>query len=309
MPTEPENIVKQSEDNVPMRYATLTVIAAVLTMGIKFYAAWVTGSVGLLSDAMESIVNLVTSIILVILLRIAKAPPDPDHPHGHDKAEYFANGVQGTLIILAAIGIVMAAVERLRSPQGLEAGYLGLGLSVVAGFINVALARLLKNVGERSRSNALIGEAAHLMSDVWTSVAVIVGVGLVYLTGQPVLDPVVAIVMSLFILATGWQLLNRFIAGLMDTSLPPEPQKELEEFLDGYRVKKNFEYHALRSRVSGARTFVSMHVLVPGSWTVSAGHELCDEIEAAVAEQIPGASVLTHLEPIEEEVSFQDIEL
>ncbi len=309
MTLEPQNIVKPSDDTVPMRYAALTVFAALLTMGIKFYAAWVTGSVGLLSDAMESIVNLVTSVLLVILLRIAKAPPDPDHPHGHDKAEYFANGVQGTLIILAAIGIVTAAVQRLHTPRGLEAGYLGLGLSVVAGLINVALARLLKSVGERIRSHALVGEAAHLMSDVWTSVAVIVGVGLVYMTGRPVLDPIVAIVMSLFILGTGWKLINQFISGLMDASLPAEAQSELEQFLDAYRVRKKFEYHALRSRVSGARTFVSMHVLVPGSWTVSAGHELCDEIEAAVAEQIPGASVLTHLEPIEEEVSFQDIEL
>lgn len=294
---------------LPLKYALLTVVAAVLTLSIKFIAAWMTSSVGLFSDAMESIVNLVTSVLLVILLRIAKAPPDDDHPHGHDKAEYFALGVQGTLIILAGVGIASAAIVRFLNPKGLEAVGVGLALSVVAGLINAATAGLLYRVGKAARSKALEGEAAHLMTDVWSSVAVLVGVGTVALSGWGWLDPTIAMVMSLFIFWTGLKLLQQSISGLMDASLPAGSQAKVEEVLERYRKSHGIAYHALRSRIAGARTFVSLHVLVPGSWTVLRGHDLLDEIEAEISQVLDGASVLTHLEPIEEETSFQDIEL
>lgn len=291
-----------------MRYTYLTVAAAIATLSVKFLAAYLTGSVGLLADAMESIVNLVTSILLVVLVRIAKAPPDDDHPHGHDKAEYFANGVQGTLIILAGAGILAAAVDRLKNPAVLEAGPLGLTLSAVAGLINVVTARLLVSAGRSSRSAALLGEAEHLMSDVWTSVAVLVGVGLVYLTGLPWLDPAIAILLCLLLFIIGLRLLKQCVAGLMDESLPKEKQDQVLTILDGYCASHGVIYHALRSRTSGARIFISLHLLVPGQWTVSKGHELADEIEARIGEAL-GASVLTHLEPIEEASSFDDIHL
>lgn len=294
---------------MPFRYALLTVVAALVTLALKFGAAYVTASVGLFADAMESIVNLVTSVLLVLLIRIAKAPPDDEHPHGHDKAEYFANGAQGILIIVAGVGIVMAAIDRFLAPRPLEAGALGLLLSVVAGAVNAGTAGLLTQAGKAARSRALIGEAQHLMSDVWTSVAVLVGVGMVFLTGWPPLDPLIAIGMSLFILGVGGNLVKESVSGLMDASLPPDSVAAVEGVLEKYRQSHGIAYHALRSRIAGARIFVSVHILVPGSWTVTQGHELLDEIEAAISEALGGASVLTHLEPIEEECSFKDIDL
>ena len=301
--------MRPSDSDVPLRYAFLTVVAAVLTLAMKFIAAWMTASVGLFADAMESIVNLVTSVLLVILIRIAKAPPDHDHPHGHDKAEYFANGVQGTLIMLAGAGIIMAAFQRFTHPRLLEAGVWGLVLSVLAGAVNAGTAYLLNQAGKAARSKALQGEAQHLMSDVWTSVAVLAGVGLVYLTEWPWLDPLIAVFMSLFILWVGWKLVKQSVAGLMDASLPPDAHAKVEAVLKGYSQGQGIDYHALRSRISGARIFVSVHILVPGSWSVCQGHELLDEIEAKISQTLGGASVLTHLEPIEEDTSFQDIDI
>jgi cation diffusion facilitator family transporter len=298
-----------SDASMPMRYAFLTVVAAVLTLTMKFYAAWITASVGLFADAMESIVNLVTSVLLVILIRIAKAPPDHDHPHGHDKAEYFANGVQGTLIMLAGVGIISAAVDRFLTPRALEAGGVGIALSVLAGAVNAATAHLLARAGKVARSKALQGEAQHLMTDVWSSVAVLAGVGLVFMTDWTWLDPLIAVAMSAFILWIGWKLVRQSVAGLMDGSLAPDCQAKVEAVLESYRKSQGIAYHALRSRIAGARIFVSVHILVPGSWTVFRGHELLDEIEAEISEVLGGASVLTHLEPIEEDSSFQDIDI
>ena len=301
--------VSATDSTVPLRYAGLTVLAALLVLSAKFAAAYVTASVGLFADAMESIVNLVTSVLLVVLLRIAKAPPDEDHPHGHDKAEYFALGVQGTLIILAGAGILLAAYDRFVLPRALEAGALGISLSLLAGIINLGTARLLDSAGKAARSKALRGEAQHLMTDVWTSVAVLAGVGLVYLTHWPWLDPLIALGMSGFIVFIGAKLLRQSVSGLMDGSLDAESSAKVEAVLEGYKKSHGIAYHAVRSRVSGARTFVSLHVLVPGDWTVSRGHALMDEIELAISQAVGGASVLTHLEPIEEASSFRDIEL
>lgn len=301
--------MSDSETTLPLRYAFFTVVAALVTLALKFSAAWLTASVGLLADAMESIVNLVTSVLLVVLLRIAKAPPDDDHPHGYDKAEYFALGVQGTLIIVAGLGIVMAAADRFVHPKPLEAGVVGITLSLIAAAVNAATASLLFKAGKKARSRALEGEASHLMTDVWSTVAVLLGVAVVYLSGQDWLDPLIAVVMSAFIFWIGCRLVKQSVAGLMDASLPPEAQAKVEAVLEYYEKSQGIAFHALRSRIAGARTFVSVHVLVPGSWTVLHGHELVDEIEASISEALDGASVLTHLEPIEEELSFQDIDL
>ena len=291
------------------RYAWLTVGVACLTLLVKSWAAYLTGSVGLFSDALESSINLATALMLVVILRIAKAPPDSDHPYGHDKAEYFANGVQGTLILLAALGIVVAATERFLQPRSLEAEAVGLGLAALAGIINLATALFLKRKAQELRSTALRGEAAHLMSDVWTSAAVVAGLSLVYGTGVSWLDPLAALAVSGVILSTGVQLIKASVSGLMDAALPSESHKALVEVLETYKAERGIDYHALRSRVAGARTFVSVHILVPGLWSVKRGHELLDEIESAIGAEVNGVTVLTHLEPLEEECSFQDMDL
>lgn len=291
------------------RYVRITVWVALFTFTVKLIAAYLTGSVGLFSDAMESVINLISSGLLVVVLRIAKQPPDPDHPYGHDKAEYFANGAQGTLILAAAIGIAAAAVSRFLNPQELQEGTLGLTLALVASIGNLVLAQVLKRQGIKMRSEALKGEAAHLMSDVWTSVAVVLGVGLVYLTGYAWLDPFAAIAVSLWIVYTGVQLISTSIHGLMDRSLPEESQEAIVNVLERHKAESGIDYHALRTRVSGARTFVSVHILVPGAWSVKKGHELMHEIEEDVCRRLEGVSFFTHLEPLEEQCSFEDIEI
>lgn len=297
------------DSKLPIRYAWLTVVAALTTLVLKSGAAWVTGSVGLFSDALESIVNLVTGVTLVVLLKIAKAPPDSNHPYGHDKAEYFANGVQGTLILVAAVGIVLSAVDRFLDPRVLEQGTIGLTLAALAGLVNLLVAGILYRQGKSLNSRALRGEADHLMSDVATSLAVFIGVGLVYYTKLAWLDPLAAVGVSGVIAFTGIKLVRASVKGLMDTALPEQSLRQLEKVLDGFCVREGITYHALRTRVSGARIFISVHILVPGVWSVKKGHELLEEIEADIGAILPGVSVMTHLEPIEEPCSFEDMEL
>lgn len=292
-----------------MNFGVVAILAAFTTLVVKFWAAWITNSVGLFSDAVESIINVVTSILLVVLLNIAKAPPDDDHPYGHDKAEYFANGMQGALILLAAVGIASAAYTRFVSSTSLLPNWEGLALSGVAALINLMAAKMLRREGKVKRSDALVGEADHLMSDVWTSVAVLGGVGLVYLTDYQWLDPLIAAFLSLIVFRTGALLLKRFVRGLMDSSVSQERQQEIEAILDNYVVHHGIEYHALRTRVSGSRIFVSVHILVPGDWTVTKGHDLTDDIEEQIQKAIVGSSAITHLEPSDSHKSFRDIEL
>lgn len=290
------------------KYAWLTVFVALITLSAKGLAAYLTGSVGLFSDALESIINLVTSLMLVAFLRIAKAPPDSDHPFGHDKVEYFVNGVQGTLILLAGIGIGVSAGQRFLQPQMLEAGFVGLGLGTAAGLLNFLTAHYIRSHAHEVRSTALQGEADHLMADVWTSLAVLVGVGLVYVTGLSWLDPLAALIVCGVILQTGFRLLQKSILGLMDTAIDGPAQERLIAVLERFKAERECDYHALRTRASGSRIFVSVHILVPGAWTVTRGHELLDDLEHAVSEQLDGVTMFTHLEPLEEECSFQDME-
>lgn len=297
------------QNALPLKYAWLTVVLALATLLIKSGAAWITGSVGLFSDAVESIVNVVTSLLLVALMRIAKAPPDAEHPFGHDKAEYFANGVQGTLVMIAACGIAAAAGERLVHPKALEAEGLGLALALGAALLNLGGALWLMRKGRELRSSALQGEGAHLMSDVATSAAVFLGVVLVFATGKEWLDPLVALLVCLWVAVTGARLLRSSVLGLMDTSLPGAEREVLLSILERYKSEHEIDYHALRSRVSGARNFVSVHILVPGDWTVSRGHQLLDRLESEIVGQIPGTTIFTHLEPLGEPASFEDIEL
>lgn len=290
------------------RYAWLSIVAALATILLKGWAWWITGSVGLLSDALESFVNLAGAMMALAMLTLAARPADDNHAHGHGKAEYFSSAFEGFLILIAAVAISYTAIERLLNPQPLEAVGFALAISVVASIINLATSRTLMNVGKKYKSITLEADAHHLMTDVWTSVGVIVGVGLVWLTGWLWLDPVIALLVALNILWTGWQLLQRSAAGLMDVSIPEEELQAIETILDDYR-KHGLKFHALRTRQAGTRAFITVHVLVPGAWTVQHGHDWSERIESDIRQAVTHAHITTHLEPMEDPVSLADQEL
>ena len=287
------------------RYAWLSIAAAILTIALKAIAYLLTGSVGLLSDAMESFVNLVGALMALAMLTIAARPADEDHAYGHSKAEYFSSGVEGTLILLAAVSIAATAIPRLIHPRPLEQVGLGLGVSVAASLVNLFVARILLRAGNQHHSITLEANAHHLMTDVWTSVGVLVGVGAVALTGWVRLDPVVACLVAANIVWSGVGIVRKSVSGLMDTALPIEDQKRIQKILEPY-VQSGIQYHALRTRQSGTRQFVSFHVLVPGLWTVQRGHQLLENIETDIRRTLPSATVFTHLESLNASASGDD---
>jgi cation diffusion facilitator family transporter len=289
-------------------YAVLSIATAVVTIALKLLAWKLTDSVGLLSDAAESVVNLVAAVIAFWALSLAARPPDEGHPHGHSKAEYFASAAEGFLIFAAALWIVIAASERLRSPQPLERVSIGLAISVSASLVNGAVAVALLSAGRRLHSVTLLADGKHLLTDVWTSGGVVVAVLLVQWTGWLRLDPIIAIAVALNILWTGWKLIRESGTALIDAALPGEEQTSVAGALAAFQ-EQGIVFHAIRTRVAGHRRFVSMHVLVPGGWTVQKGHDLCERIESAVREALPRATVITHLEPLEDPVSWQDLGL
>ncbi len=288
-----------------VRYAWLSIAAALATISLKTVAYLLTGSVGLLSDALESLVNLVGAFMALGMLTVAARPPDDEHAYGHGKAEYFSSGVEGTLILLAAVGIAIAAVERLLAPQPLQQIGLGLAVSVGASLINLFTAIVLLRTGRRYESITLEANAQHLLTDVWTSAGVLVGVGAVGLTGWQRLDPVTALIVAANIVWTGVRIIRRSVLGLMDTALPPAELEVVRATLDRH-MQQDVHYHALRTRQSGARRFVSVHVLVPGFWTVHSGHELLEHIEADLCKALPGVNVITHLESLDDPRSWDD---
>lgn len=279
------------------RYAWLSIAAALLTIGLKGSAYLLSGSVGLLSDALESGVNLIAAVVALGALTIAARPADDAHNFGHDKAEYFSSGVEGALILVAAFGIASTAIERLLNPAPLDNVGLGLIVSVIASVVNFAVARVLLRVGKQYRSITLEADSHHLMTDVWTSVAVIVGVGAVALSGWMWLDAVIALLVAANIVRSGIQLLRRSISGLMDSAIPPETLQAITTRLNEFQ-SRGIKWHALRTRQSGARSFVEVHILVPGGWTVQAGHDLSEEIEQVIRGIANDISVTIHLEPL-----------
>lgn len=290
------------------RLLWLSVAAAVATITLKTVAWLLTGSVGLLSDAAESVVNLVAAVVAMAALRWASKPADEEHAYGHQKAEYFSAGVEGALILVAAGTIAAAAAVRLLDPQPIDQVGIGLVVSAVASAINFAVGFVLLRAGRRARSIVLEADGRHLMTDVWTSAGVIVGVAAVALTGWERLDPLIALAVAVNILVTGGGLVRRSAGGLMDRALEDTELHLVEEALDGFR-RSGVHFHALRTRQAGSRAFVEMHVLVPGAWTVQRGHDLAEEVEAAVREALPHAHVTTHIEPAEDPRSFEDTAL
>lgn len=288
------------------RYAWLSIAAAVATIALKTMAWWLTGSVGLLSDALESLVNLAAALLALSMLRLAAAPPDAAHPYGFSKAEYFAAGIEGALIVLAAGGIVWAALPRLIAPRALDMPAVGLALTIVASAINFAVAMVLLRAGRAHHSITLESDGRHLMTDVWTSAAVIVGVALVYATGWLRLDPLVALAVSAHIVWTGFGLMRRSVLGLLDPAIGGEHVKEVTKLFAEYSRRYGVSFHALRTRQAGARHFVSFHLLVPDAWTVAHAHRLSEEIEARIRALVPNAGVFTHIEPISDPASYDD---
>lgn len=290
------------------RFAWLSIGAAVLTIGLKTIAYLLTGSVGLLSDALESLVNLAGALMALAMLTIAARPADEDHAYGHSKAEYFSSGVEGTLILIAAVSIILAAIPRMITPKPLEQVGLGLGVSVGASLINLITALILLQAGKNHESITLEANARHLLTDVWTSVGVLAGVGMVALTGWQRLDPIVAFIVAGNIIWSGIRIVRKSALGLMDTALPAEEQEILRKALEPY-TQKGVQYHALRTRQSGSRRFASLHVLVPDTWTVKRGHRLLEDIEAEIRRALPSITVFTHLEPLNDPASWEDTTL
>ncbi|MFB2970174.1 cation diffusion facilitator family transporter [Aerosakkonema sp. BLCC-F183] len=289
-------------------YTILSIGAALLTIGLKAGAYFLTGSVGLLSDAAESVVNLVAAVVATWAVTYAAKPPDEEHSFGHYKAEYFSSGVEGALILVAAASIAAAAWERLLHPQPLEQLSIGLGLSLVATAVNGILALAMLRAGRRLRSITLRADAHHLLTDVWTSVGVIVGLILVPITHWLILDPMIALIVAVNIVWTGVRLLRETALGLLDTAMPLPERQAIADILTRYD-SQGVQFHALRTRVAGSRRFVSLHVLVPGAWTVKQGHDLCEEIELAIVRALPGTYIFTHLEPLEDPTSWEDRQL
>jgi cation diffusion facilitator family transporter len=289
----------------PRQYMLLSTAAAVATIVLKSLAWRLTGSVGLLSDAMESGVNLIAAIGAFWALTLAAKPADRTHHYGHFKAEYFSSGLESVLIVAAALAIIHAAIGRLQDPQPLEQLGIGLAISLAATALNALVARVLLKAARRFDSITLRADAHHLLTDVWTSTGVFVGIGLVKLTGLTILDPLIAIAVAVNIVFTGWKLLHETASGLLDRSLPDQEQRLLENLLGSYESDE-IRFHALRTRVAGSRRFVSFHLLVPGHWTVQAGHDLCEELEHKVAATLTRTHVLTHLEPIEDPKAWDE---
>lgn len=291
------------------QFAWLSIAAAVVTISLKAGAYLLTGSVGLLSDALESLVNLVAATVALIALSVAAKEPDEEHAYGHAKAEYFSSGLEGMLVLLASMLIAATAIPRLVNPEPIEQVGAGLAVSLVASLVNGAVAWRLFRAAASYRSVTLLASARHLMTDIWTSGGVLLGIALVALTGWNRLDALVALAVAANIIRTGWSLVRKSMLGLLDTALPAEDLQAVEAILDRYRAEYGIETHALRTREAGTRRFLSVHVLVPGNWTVQRGHRLLEELERDIQTALPETSVFTHLESLDDPASWEDVKL
>ena len=287
----------------------VSIAVALLTIVLKTGAWWITGSVGLLSDAAESMVNLVAAIVALVSLTIAARPADHNHHFGHGKAEYFSAALEGIMVFVAAASIIYLGIERLLNPRPLESIGIGLAISMVAAVLNGVVGQVLIRVGTRHRSITLRADGRHLMTDVYTSVSVVVGLGLAWLTGWYWMDPVVAIFVGVNILITGYRLITESTAGLMDISLSPEDNARIHAILDAHTEQGRIEFHAVRTRESGSLQFMEMHMLVPGEWTVQRGHDAMEDLVEKIVAQFPHMRVTGHLEPVSDPRSYEDMTL
>jgi cation diffusion facilitator family transporter len=284
-----------------------SIIASILTISIKSAAYFMTGSVGFMSDAMESFINLAAGIVAFVMLTIAARPPDKEHPFGHDKAEYFSSLIEGALIVLAAIGIAYTAIDRIYHPKPLGELNVGMALSVLATLINFATARILLYYGKKHNSITIEADAHHLMTDVWTTVGIIVGIGLVKFTNWQLLDPLMAIAVAISIVYTGIKLIIRSTDGLMDTKLTEKELVIIKEILDRYK-DQGIDYHALYTRQASSKRFITFHLLFPGDLSVHNAHETAKIIENEISEKLPFSDVFIHLEPLNDPDALDDFQ-
>ena len=290
------------------KFAWLSIFTAIVTITLKTIAYFLTGSVGLLSDAIESLVNLAAAIIALIMLKIAAQPPDEEHKYGHSKVEYFASIMEGLFIFIAAVAIIYSAINRIIFPRIIEQAYLGLGISIIASIINYVVALKLLKVGIKHHSIALEADGHHLMTDVITTIGVVVAIFFVIITGWQIMDPVVAILVAINIIYTGFKLMKRSVLGLLDTSISTEEINIVRSIFNKYE-RRGLNFHGLRTRQSAQRRFVSFHVLVPGLWSVKRGHDLLEKIEKDIRDAIDKVTISTHLEPIEDPISHADVSI
>ena len=291
----------------PVFYAWLSLATSLVVISLKFAAYYFSASVGLLSDAIESVVNIVAALVALWVLTYSEAAPDREHNFGHEKAQYFSSGIEGALIFVAAGAIIWSAIPRLMNPQPLDQVGVGLALSVAASLANAACAWIMLRAARTHRSITLEADARHLLTDVWTTVGVFVGVVLVHFTGWLRLDPLIALVVAVQILWTGASLMRRSFEGLMDFAVPDADRDAIVAVLESLR-RQGGDFHRLRTRVAGAKSFVDVHVLVPGSMSVQEGHDLCERLENEISAKLPHVEVLTHLEPLEDPRSWDDPE-
>lgn len=298
-----------AQQRLLVRLMLLSLAAAIVTMLLKALAAWLTGSVGLLSDAMESSVNLVAALVALWALRLAAQPPDAVHQFGHGKAEYLSAAVEGGMIFVAATVIVWTSVQRLLNPEPLDVPGLGLAISAVAAIVNLAVGLALLRAGRAHRSLTLVADGKHLLTDVATSAGVLVGVALVAIFGWERLDPIVALLVGVNILFTGYGLLKRSVIGLLDAALPADDVAAVNAVFDRYRAEHPVDFHALNTREAGRQRFVYVHLLVPDGWTVQRGHDLSEHLKDDIASVLPGARTFVHLEPRGDPKSYGDSDL
>src|SRR3954466_6694966 len=288
------------------RYAWMSIGTAVVTLAIKWAAWWLTDSVGLLSDALEAFVNLGAGMLALWMLKLAASPPHQKHPYGLSKAEYFAAGIEGTLIVLAAAAIIASALPRLLAPQPIETPLMGLALGTLAAGINLGVALILMRAGREHQSITLEADGQHLMTDVWTSVGVVAGVALVWATGWLIVDALIAIAVGINIIWAGVRLMRRSVLGLLDVAIPGDDLQEIDKLFKEYGQRYGVSFHALRTRQAGARRFVTFHLLVPDAWTVKQAHQLSEELESRIRSLVPNANLVTHIEPISDPASYDD---
>ncbi len=288
----------------PAHYALVSVSASLVTMGLKFWAFWMTGSVGIFSDAAESVINLAAGLVAFTALMVAARPADKRHTYGHDKVEYFASGVEGTMILVAAATIFYTSVHRFFAPIPLASLGLGVLVLIVAAAINLGAARILMHGGRKFDSITLEADAKHLMTDVWTSFAVVIGIGIIIIAPEEwvFLDPLIAMAVAVNILLSGVELLRRSWNGLMDQTLPAEEVLIIENALR--KQAPDAPYHGLRSRKSGSKRFIDVHLLLPGKCSVKEAHDLCERIEQQVESRLNNTSLTIHVEPVEDDSSW-----
>jgi cation diffusion facilitator family transporter len=294
----------------PLRtFIYLSIAAAIVTILLKFYAYFATGSVGFLSDALESFVNLFAAIFALVMFNISQKPADKGHEFGHSKAEYFSSAAEGALILVAAFTIICSAVPRLFNPQPIDNINTGLFFSLLASFVNLAVGLTLVRNGKKRNSFLLEADGKHLITDVWTSAGVVAAIVIVRFTGWLIVDPIIAVFVAVSIICTGYKLISRSASSLMDASIPGDDLKKITAYLDSLK-ERQIEYHSLLTRAAGRRKFITLHVLVPGKWTVKQAHDHADDIEKTIVNMFDEpVTVQTHLEPVEDPASMKDIGL